>query len=125
MKIVLTGFLLFFLSLATVKAQSSAPEASFSQVFKATDKWLVLPVKNGAPKKNVELWIDGVEERWFDIELADGTPDWLAYIDISAWKGKEIELRVDKLSTASTAFHPIKQSNEDTNAGTLYGEKLR
>lgn len=125
MKILLTGLLLFFISFTTLSAQSSAPEPNFSQVFKATDKWLVLPVKNSAPKKNVELWVDGVEERWFDIELADGTPDWLAYIDISAWKGKEIELRVDKLSTASRAFHPIKQSNEDTNAGTLYAEKLR
>jgi len=125
MKIVLTGLLLCLLSLATVKGQNNNNEPSFSQVFKATDKWLVLPVKNGAPKKNVELWIDGVEERWFDIELADGTPDWLAYIDISAWKDKEIELRVDKLSASSTAFHPIRQSNEDTNAGPLYGEKLR
>lgn len=125
MKIVLTGLLLFFISFTTVSAQNSAPEPNFSEVFKATDKWLVLPVKNGAPKKNVELWVDGVEERWFDIELADGTPDWLAYIDISAWKGKGIELRVDKLSTSSRAFRPIKQSNEDANAGTLYAEKLR
>jgi sucrose-6-phosphate hydrolase SacC (GH32 family) len=125
MKIALTGFLLFFFSLTTAKAQSSAPEENFSQVFKATDKWLVLPVKNGAPKKNIEIWVDGRDERFFDIELADGTPDWLAYLDISAWKGKEIELRVDKLSATSAAFHPIRQSNEDTNAGPLYKEKQR
>lgn len=125
MKIVLSGLLLCFLSFTTVRAQNGGGEPNFNQVFKAADKWLMLPVKNGAPKKNVELWVDGVEERRFDIELADGTPDWLAYIDISEWKGKEIEIRVDKLSTSSTAFHPIKQSNEDTNAGTLYAEKLR
>lgn len=125
MKISLTGALLFFLFITTASAQSSAPEENFSQVFKATDKWLVLPVKNGAPKKNIEIWIDGREERWFDIELADGTPDWLAYLDISAWKGKDIEIRVDKLSASSAAFHPIRQSNEDTNAGTLYKEKQR
>lgn len=125
MKIALTGFLLFLLSFTTANAQNGAAEGNFSQVFTATGKWLVLPVKNGAPKKNIELWVDGVEERWFDIELADGEPDWLAYLDISAWKGKDIELRVDKLSSASASFHPIKQSDEDTNAGKLYEEKLR
>lgn len=124
MKIALTGFLVLLISITAVKAQQAAP-AGFREEFKATDKWLVLPVKNGAPKKNVELWIDGEKIRWFDIELADGQPDWLAYLDISTWQGKEIELRVDKLDAASKAFHPIQQSNEDKNEGALYAEKLR
>lgn len=125
MKIAWIGLLSLCISFTIAMAQEAPQQENFSQVFKAADKWLVLPVKNGAPKKNVELWIDGQCERWFDIELADGQPDWFAYLDISTWKGKDIELRVEKLSTASKAFHPIQQSNEDKNAAPLYGEKLR
>lgn len=119
MKIIWTGILCLCLLAQAASAQQ------FSKTFKAAQKWLVLPVKNGAPKKNVELWVDGENERWFDIELADGEPDWYAYLDISAWKGMDIELRVDKLSPDSKAFAPIQQSEEDKNAGTLYKEKLR
>lgn len=119
MKTIWTGILCLCLLVQAASAQQ------FSSTFKASQKWLVLPVKNGAPKKNVELWIDGEHERWFDIELADGEPDWLAYLDISAWKGMDIELRVDKLGKDSKAFSPIRQSDEDRNEGELYKEKLR
>lgn len=98
---------------------------SFDKTFTATRKWLVLPVKNGAPKRNVELWIDGKDQRFFDIELADGEPDWLAYLDISEWKGKEIDLRVDKRPHDSKAFDPVQQTDDDVNALPLYKEKLR
>lgn len=97
----------------------------FSTSFKGKKNWLVLPVKNGSPKRNLELWVDGKLERWFDIELAEGAPDWYAYLDISEWKGEPMELRVDQLSPDSKVFTPVRQSNEDTNEGTLYGEKLR
>ncbi|MFD2887158.1 glycoside hydrolase family 32 protein [Chitinophaga cymbidii] len=119
MKIIWTGILCLCVLAQTASAQQ------FSKTFKASQKWLALPVKNGAPKKNVELWIDGENERWFDIELADGEPDWYAYLDISDWKGMDIELRVDKLDAASKAFNPIRQSDEDKNEGVLYKEKLR
>lgn len=92
----------------------------FSTVFKASKKWLVLPVKNGAPKRNIELWVDGEKERYFDIELADAMPDWFAYLDISAWKGMDIEFRINKKNITA-----IEQSDEDKNALPLYNEKLR
>lgn len=120
MKIISTGFLCLFILFQTATAQERTE--NFSTTFKATKKWLILPVKNGAKKSNIELWIDGEKERYFDIELADGEPDWLAYLDISAWKGMDIELRVDKRRTDSKAFAPIQQTDEDN---TAYKEKLR
>ncbi|MEX6687978.1 glycoside hydrolase family 32 protein [Danxiaibacter flavus] len=98
---------------------------NFSSFFTGEKKWLVLPVKNGAPKKNLELWVNGELTRWFDMEVADEKPDWFAYLDISDWKGQKMELRVDALSTASQAFTTIRQSDVDTNAAPLYKEKLR
>lgn len=100
-------------------------QESFNQYFTPEKKFLQLPVKNGAPKRNLEIWKDGVLVRFFDMELAEGTPDWYAYLDISEWKGKPIELRVDKLAKNAQAFHPIRQSDLDSNAGTLYAEALR
>lgn len=100
-------------------------QEQFSQYFTSEQKFLVLPVKNGAPKKNIELWLNGNIIRFFDIELAEDAADWYAYLDISSWKGKEIELRVDKMKKDAQAFHPIKQSDLDTNAGKPYAEALR
>lgn len=97
---------------------------NFASYFKPEKKYLVLPVKNDAPKKNIEIWVDGVMVRYFDMELADGPGDWNAYLQIDQWKGKQVELRVDQLSDQSKTFRPILQSdnNENNNA---YAESLR
>jgi len=121
-KQLLTIFILYF-SL-TLTAQEKKFE-NFSTYFTPEKKYLVLPVKNGAPKRNIELWVDGDNTRFFDIELAEDKPDWYAYLDISEWKGKPVELRVDKLSVGSKLFSPVAQSDEDSNGTNVYHEKLR
>ncbi|MBN8861007.1 MAG: glycoside hydrolase family 32 protein [Sphingobacteriales bacterium] len=100
------------------------PTRNISTYFTAEKKYLVLPVKNGATKRNLELWVDGVNTRFWDMELAEDKPDWYAYMRIDEWKGKQIELRVDKVSAASKVFDPVMQSDADTNANE-YKEKLR
>jgi fructan beta-fructosidase len=118
-------FLLLFLSLFIgVISHAQATIRQFSSYFKPEKKYLVLPVKNGAPKKNAQIWIDGVLVRYFDIELAEENPDWYAYLRIDQWKGKDIELRVDKVSTTSKVFKPVLQSDKDTNSN-VYGESIR
>lgn len=120
---------IFFLALLSITAwaqeRNAPPEVNYSKYFTAEKKYLVLPVKNGAPKRNVELWVDGINTRFFDIELAEETPDWLAYLDISQWKGKPVELRVDKIKQGSGVFNPIVQSDTDGNVDGLYKEKFR
>nr|MBA4167572.1 DUF4980 domain-containing protein [Chitinophagaceae bacterium] len=100
-------------------------QEQFSQYFTPEKKFLVLPVKNGAPKKNIELWLNGNVIRFFDIELAEDAADWYAYLDISAWRGKEIELRVDKMKTDALAFHPVRQSDLDSTEEKPYSESMR
>ncbi|MDH7461682.1 hypothetical protein QEG73_10345 [Chitinophagaceae bacterium 26-R-25] len=128
MKKLITAFLFAGIVTAGQAQDNAAPKPrleNFAKYFTGEKKWLALPVKNGAAKKNIELWVDGEMVRWFDMELADDKPDWYAYLDISAWKGKKIELRAEALSVDSKAFSTIEQSDEDTNAGELYHEKLR
>lgn len=106
----------------TLPAQENT--RNFASYFTPEQKYLMLPVKNGAPKKNVEVWVDGVMTRFFDIEIADAQPDWYAYLQVDQWKGKPVELRVEKLAGGSKAFAPIRQSSVDTNSN-FYGETLR
>lgn len=118
---------LIFLSclLQGVSAQdNNANTRRFSNYFVPEKKFLVLPVKNGAPKRNVELWVDGVNTRFFDIELAEDQADWYAYLQIDQWHGKQVELRVDKITIGSHVFSPILQSDLDTNTNN-YNESLR
>ena len=97
---------------------------SFASYFNVEKKYLVLPVKNDAPKKNIEVWVDGVMVRYFDMELADGPGDWNAYLQIDQWKGKKVELRVDKLTDQSKTFRPVLQSDNNDN-NNAYAESLR
>ncbi|MDN3656562.1 glycoside hydrolase family 32 protein [Ferruginibacter paludis] len=124
MKRLLQIFLCLAFFQSVIAQENNAATHNFASYFTAEKKYLVLPVKNGASKRNIEIWVDGVNTRFFDMELAEGTPDWYAYLQIDQWKGKEVELRVDKLSNGSKVFTPIVQSDVDTNANT-YKEKLR
>ncbi|WP_346236835.1 GH32 C-terminal domain-containing protein [Niabella insulamsoli] len=97
---------------------------NISKYFTVDHQYLVLPVKNGAPKRNLELWVDGINTRFWDMELAEEKPDWYAYMRIDQWKGKKVELRVDKVAATSKVFEPILQSDKDTNTND-YHEPLR
>lgn len=93
--------------------------------FTATARYLHLPIKNGVPARVLTLLVDGQEVVKNDVQLADGTPDWWAPMDVSAWKGKSLTLRVDKLPEDSAGLSAIEQSETLKNAGNLYREPLR
>jgi hypothetical protein len=93
--------------------------------FTASMRYLHIPIKNGAPKRVVTLLVDGQPAVRNDIELADGKPDWWAPMDVSAWHGKQLTLRVDKLHEDSAALRSIEQSDTLKDAANLYREPLR
>ncbi|MGJ7030155.1 GH32 C-terminal domain-containing protein [Niabella hirudinis] len=119
--LIISMFLFIFLP---VYAQEHPSTKNISTYFTAKKKYLVLPVKNGAPRRNLELWVDGINTRFWDMELAEDRPDWYAYLRIDEWKGKSIELRVDKVAASSKVFEPVLQSDQDTNTNQ-YHETLR
>jgi len=86
---------------------------------------LNFPVKNGAPKKWVTLLVDGKELHRFDIELADGEPDWWAFFDAVPLRGKTVTVKIDKLTDTSKGLSSIDQTTEMKNAKDLYREPLR
>lgn len=86
---------------------------------------LHFPVKTGAPKRKVDVMADGKAVRTFDIELAPADPDWWAPLDVSAWKGRTLTVRVDKLRSDSRALESIQQADDLVDGKELYREPLR
>jgi sucrose-6-phosphate hydrolase SacC (GH32 family) len=105
--------------------QSPRLTTNVSRVVTLEHHYLNLPVKNGGPKRQMSVVIDGQPARHFEIELADAQPDWWAFIDTSAFQGRKAPLQLDKLAEDSAALNAIDQSDEIKNADTLYHERLR
>ena len=73
----------------------------------------------------MSLIIDGKKVRIFDIQLAEGEPDFWAFIDVGAWHGKTATIAMDKLPEDSKLLETIDQTDEIKGSDTLYKEKLR
>lgn len=99
--------------------------ANARREFKIEKRYLNLPVKNGGPKRKVTFLVDGRVEVRNDIELADAEPDWWAFVDVSAWRGKTITLELDKLHEESAALSSIEQGDSIKGGENLYQEPLR
>ncbi|HEX5443923.1 MAG TPA: DUF4980 domain-containing protein [Pirellulales bacterium] len=91
----------------------------------AERKYLQIPVKRGARKHHVSVSAAGKAERTFEVELAEGQPDWWAVLDISPWKGQMLTVHADRLRDDSTALESLRQSDTFEPADELYREPLR
>ncbi len=116
--------LILFIVMCLALPQIMKAQQPLLTKFEAGKRYLKIPVKNGAPKRNVEILFNGEKIRWFDVELADGVPDWYAYLDLSAWKGKSLSIKVDTVGSGSKAFTPVELADKDDNTAD-YREPLR
>jgi fructan beta-fructosidase len=87
--------------------------------------YLHLPVRNGASQRRMRLVIDGRTVREFEIELADGPPDFWVFCDASPWAGKRLKIEIDRLPLDSKGLVAIVQSDQVPGADRLYKEKYR
>ncbi|MDX1963419.1 MAG: hypothetical protein SFX18_09715 [Pirellulales bacterium] len=106
-------------------SRPAGPQLDAERQFTANVRYLNLPIKNGAAKRVVTLLVNGQPVVRNEIELADGAADWWAPLDVSAWPGKELTLRVDRLPADSTALSAIIPSETLQDADQLYQEPLR
>lgn len=98
---------------------------SLARTLLLTNTLLNFPVKNGATMRRVTATVGGNAVRDFDIELADGAPDWWAYMDLSAYSNQTATISVNGLTPGSTGLSSIVQSNGIVGATDLYQETLR
>ena len=87
--------------------------------------YLNLPVKTGAKKRRVSLRVDGAVAREFEIELADGEPDFWSFPDLAPFRGTTATVVVDKLTENSGALAALEVSDAIKGAESLYREPLR
>jgi len=98
---------------------------SLSRTMLLTNNLLNLPVKNGATMKRVTVTVGGNPVRDFNIEMADGTPDWWAFVDVSAFSNQTATVSVSSLAPGSTGLSSTAQTNGIVGATNLYQETLR
>ena len=96
-----------------------------TRAIKVRKNYLNLPVKAGAPKRRMGLLLDGKVVHEFDIELADGQPDWWSFVDVTLFKGKTVTLKVNQLPEDSRALSAVEQADEPKEQHNLYRESLR
>lgn len=87
--------------------------------------YLNFPVKNGAPMRHISLLVNGHEERAFDIELADGPPEWWAFLDATPFMGEQVTIKLKDSPVGFTGLNAVDESDEIKDNGNLYREQLR
>jgi fructan beta-fructosidase len=88
------------------------------------NRYLNLPVKHGSPKRRVRFEVGGETVREFEIELAEGKPDFWAFADVSPFQGKKLVIET-RLTDGSKALEAIVAADEIVGAAELYREKHR
>ncbi len=88
-------------------------------------RYLHLPVKNGAAKQRMKVSVGDKIVDEFDIELADGQPDFWVFLDVAAHKGQKARVDVGRLPEESKGLAAIAQSDDVPDAAGLYKEKYR
>lgn len=114
---------LLFIGIVALILNANGQNSS-TQSFQATHRYLKIPIKNGAPKRHVEVWLGNDKVRWFDAELADSTYDWIAYLDMGKWKGQQLKVVANTSDKEIPLFNPIAQSDTDDN-DKVYAEDRR
>ncbi|MGE5296130.1 MAG: glycoside hydrolase family 32 protein [Solirubrobacterales bacterium] len=93
--------------------------------FEIEKRCLNLPVQNGSPKRRMRVIVDGRTAREFEIELAERTPDFWVFLDLTPFAGKKAVVEVEGLTRGSRILDQLAQADEIRGAENLYHERLR
>lgn len=98
----------FFVGAVVLLACASVV-ADVERVMTLSDAYLLLPVKNGAAKRALEIRADGKVLRKLDVEFAEGRPDWTAPVPVAGLRGRKVTLRlVGAPETYGAALNAVK-----------------
>ena len=90
-----------------------------------TSRYLLVPIADHGPKRQVTLLVDGQVVVRNDIALADGTADWWAFMEVDAWKGRTGTIQVDRLPEDSHALSAVIASDAIADQASCYHEAGR
>jgi sucrose-6-phosphate hydrolase SacC (GH32 family) len=98
--------------------------AAVARALRVERRYLHIPVRTGDPMRRVRLSVGRIVQRWFDIELAQGEPEWWAFIDLTRVRGESILLALEGEGPVG-ALDAIHQSDEIVGSDQLYREARR
>ena len=85
-----------------------------------------LPITMSAPITWIRVEVDGVWQQEFDCRLTiEGEPDFYANLQVGQWKGKNVDLVVEKFPTDSDGLSLIVQNDQMSHEDTVYTERYR
>ena len=84
-------------------------------------KYLLIPIKRGAPQRRLTLEFDGLKTS-NSVPIADAEADWWAFYDVSKFKGGKVKLGLDEQAEDSKALTQIKTADSIPD---LYDEPYR
>jgi fructan beta-fructosidase len=87
-------------------------------------RYLLLPVRTGAPKHRMRFTVGGEVVREFDIELAGEGPSFQVFSDVATFQGQRLRIEVDEAEGPSI-LDRIEASDAPPDAANLYRERHR
>lgn len=87
--------------------------------------YLNLPVRNDATLRRLKIAHDGRVVQDFEVALTEKEPDYWVFVDVSRWKGEQIEVRAERLPAGGAALDKVEQSDALKGSEPLYAERLR
>jgi fructan beta-fructosidase len=104
---------------------TTSPAATHETSFRVTDELLLIPIRNGAEKVRISLFVDGERVRQFDAELARSEEDvsFWAYDDLQPFAGGEVRVVGEGEDPARVAL--IRQGDTYPGEESLYEETWR
>ncbi|MFH1731455.1 MAG: glycoside hydrolase family 32 protein [Planctomycetota bacterium] len=112
------------------------PLALLVRVLKIDKRYLLLPVRNGAPTRVMTIDIDppppagshparDKRAHIFNIPLAERDPDWWAFLDLSEYEGRTATIHVNTMARGTHGMAALELSDTIRNLQPLYDEVLR
>ncbi|HOT90172.1 MAG TPA: 2,6-beta-D-fructofuranosidase [Anaerolineae bacterium] len=93
------------------------------RTFLVERRYLNLPVRNGAAKRTLRFVVEGEEVYRFDIELAEGEPDFWVYADLTPFQNSQLTVTAD--GGPADGLAALVQSDTPLGMDDLYREKYR
>ncbi len=104
---------------------SDEPAKEKLMQFRAEKRYLVLPVRTGAPMARLQLLERDAVVRDFEIELAEGEPAFWVFLDLAPFAGQELTLRQFSPGPEDNRMDAVRQDDAVPGMDNLYGEPLR
>lgn len=95
-----------------------------SRTLTVTAPYLLLPVANGAPMRHLRCLVQGQWVRAFDIELADGRPDFWVSCNLRPWMGQAVTVEAPP-NAPPAALDALHMGATLPDGGDLYQEPYR